>query len=105
MVRLKNFLTRTEAKLASAGANVGFETPLGSFFGKLKSGMDLKCEIKTASGFRRTVQTVLSNRLNDFEQQVITFIEDAITCVRTDRGDDAKVVFLFDQLEQLPAGF
>ena len=102
--RLKNFLARTEVKLASAGANVGFETPLGSFFGKLKSGMDLKFEIRTASSFRRTMQTVLSNQLNDFEQQVVTFIEDAIKCVRTDRGDDTKVVFLFDQLEQLRGG-
>ena len=102
--RLKNFLTRTEVKLTSAGANAALETPLGGFFGKLKAGMDLKFEIKTASTFRHTMQAVLANQLSDFEGQVVSFIEDSIKRVRADRGDDTKVVFLFDQLEQLRGG-
>jgi hypothetical protein len=102
--RLTNFLTRSEVKLVSAGANAGLETPLGGFFGKLKAGMDLKFEIKTASSFRRTMQAVLSNQLSDFEGQVVGFVEDCIKQVRANRGDDTKVVFLFDQLEQLRGG-
>jgi hypothetical protein len=102
--RLRNFLTRTEVRLTSAGANAALETPLGGFFGKLKAGMDLKFEIKTASSFRHTMQAVLANQLSDFEGQVVSFIEDSIKRVRADRGDDTKVVFLFDQLEQLRGG-
>jgi len=102
--RLTNFLTNTEVRVSQAGITAGAETPLGAVLGKLKTGVDLKLELKTASSFRQNLQRVLNNQLNELQQQVADHFADMIKRIRLERGKDTRVVFLFDQLEQMRGG-
>ena len=96
--RLKNFLTNTEVRAKEAGikAELG-----GEALGGIKTGLDLKLELKTGSSFRQEVQKLLGSRLGELKNQVNRFFEDGIKLLRQDRGADARVVFIFDQLEQI----
>ncbi len=61
----------------------------------------MKLELRTGSSFRRQVQGLLANRLGELKNQVDRFFEDGIKLIRARMGDHTKVVFLFDQLEQI----
>jgi hypothetical protein len=43
----------------------------------------------------------LANKLKELKNNVDRFFEDGIKQIRKDRGEDAQVVFIFNQLEQL----
>ncbi len=102
--RLLNFLTNTELSLSEAGISVEAEAPLREVFGKLKAGVDLKLELKTASSFRQNLQRVLNSHLASLQQQVSDFYLDAVQRIRRVKGESANIVFLFDQLEQMRGG-
>ena len=102
--RLLNFLTNTELSLTQAGIKVEAEAPLREVFGKLKAGVDLKLELKTASSFRQNLQRVLNSHLASLQQQVTDFYADAVRRIRMERGAQTNIVFLFDQMEQMRGG-
>jgi hypothetical protein len=102
--RLLNFLTNTEVMLTQAGVKMEAETPLWEVFGKLRAGVDLKLELKTASSFRQNLQRVLNSHLTALQQQVTEFYAEAVRRIWLERGEQTSIVFLFDQLEQMRGG-
>ena len=97
--RIRGFLDRVH--LTEAGIAAGMDTLGKTAAGGLTAGVDLKFELKSATGFRARLRDLLANRLSELKGQVDAFFEDGIKRIRADRGDDTKVVFIFDQLEQL----
>jgi hypothetical protein len=97
--RLKTFLGDIHLKEATVKA--GLDSPAKEFLGGLKTGIDLKFELRSAVNFRRRLQDLLATRLSELKGQVDAFFEEGIKRIRADRGDDTPVVFIFDQLEQL----
>lgn len=102
--RLLHFLTNTELSLTQAGVKIEAEAPMREVFGKLKAGVDLKLELKTASSFRQSLQRVLHGHLTSLQQQVTEFYADAVQRIRLEKGENTPIVFLFDQLEQMRGG-
>jgi hypothetical protein len=98
--RIWTFLN-TEINLKEATAKVGYETPAKELFGSVKTGLDLKFELKSATNFRRQLQGFLANKLKELKNNVDRFFEYGIKQIREARGDNTQVVFIFDQLEQL----
>lgn len=77
------------------------DTPAKELLGGIKTGLDLKFEIKSAASFRHSLQDVLSRNLNSLKGKVDKFFEDGEKWIRDERGEDTRIVFIFDQLEQL----
>ena len=98
--RIWTFLN-SEINLKEASTKVGYETPAKELFGGVKTGLDLKFELKSATNFRRQLQGFLANKLKELKNNVDRFFEDGIKQIRKARGEDTQVVFIFDQLEQL----
>jgi hypothetical protein len=98
--RLWAFLNR-EVTLKDAGVKVELQTPLKEVLGGLKTSLDLKFELKSATNFRQSLRPVLANKLKELKNNVDKFFEDGIKLIRASHGDDTQVVFIFDQLEQL----
>lgn len=99
--RFTNFLTSTELRIKEAGVKAEAATPGHDLIGGLKAGIDIKLELKSGSSFRQRVQSLLANRLGELKNQVDQFFEDGIKLIRAEKGSNTKVVFLFDQLEQI----
>jgi hypothetical protein len=97
--RLKTFLG--EIHLKEAAVKVGLDSPGKELLGGLKTGVDLKFELKSAANLRRRLQDMLANRLSELKANIDAFFEEGVKRIRNDRGDDTPVVFIFDQLEQL----
>ena len=66
----------------------------------MKSGADLKLELRTTPSFRQKLSKALSGRIGELHAEVTNFFEDGFKAIRRNRGDD-EVVFLFDSLEQI----
>jgi hypothetical protein len=98
--RIWTFLN-SEINLKEASAKIAYETPAKELFGSVKTGLDLKFELKSATNFRRELQGFLANKLKELKNNVDRFFEDGIKQIRKARGEDTQVVFIFDQLEQL----
>jgi hypothetical protein len=98
--RIWTFLN-TEINLKEASAKLGYETPGKELFGSVKTGLDLKFELKSATNFRRQLQGFLANKLKELKSNVDRFFEYGIKEIRKARGENTQVVFIFDQLEQL----
>jgi hypothetical protein len=98
--RIWTFLN-TEINLKEASAKLGYETPGKELFGSVKTGLDLKFELKSATNFRRELQGFLANKLKELKSNVDRFFEYGIKEIRKARGENTQVVFIFDQLEQL----
>jgi hypothetical protein len=84
--RLFNYLTKTNIELKEVG---------------IKAGTDLKLALSTTPSFRQKLQEFLSNRIGELKNQLDEFIEDGVKAIRKARGEDAKIVFIFDSLEQI----
>ncbi len=89
--RLRNSLTKTDVGVKELGLKAGAEG----------AGVDLKLEFRTSPLFRQRLSKHMSGRIGELRGEVLQFFEDGIKAVRKARGDDAKVVFLFDSLEQI----
>jgi hypothetical protein len=98
--RIWTFLN-TEINLKEVSTKVGYETPAKELFGSIKTGLDLKFELRSATNFRRHLQAFLANKLKELKNNVDRFFEDGIKAIRKADGEDTQVVFIFDQLEQL----
>jgi hypothetical protein len=100
--RLKNFLLRTEVSVSEATVKTEFKSPGEDILGSLKTGLDLKLALKSAPTFRQRMQHLLANRVGELKREVDEFFEYGVQRIRAARGnDDLRVVFIFDQLEQL----
>ena len=93
--RLWNFLNKTEV----VAKELGLKAEAGA--GPLKAGADLKLELRTTPSFRQKLSKVLSGRIGELHAEVTNFFEDGFKAIRKSRGEDTKVVFLFDSLEQI----
>jgi hypothetical protein len=98
--RLWAFLTR-EVSVKDAGVKLEYQTPLKEVLGGLKTSIDLRFELKSATNFRQSLRPVLANKLKELKNNVDKFFEDGIKLIRASHGEDTQVVFIFDQLEQL----
>ncbi len=98
--RLWTFLNR-EVSIKDTGVKLEYQTPLKEILGGLKTSVDLRFELKSATNFRQSLRPVLANKLNELKNNVDKFFEDGIKLIRASHGDDTQVVFIFDQLEQL----
>jgi len=99
--RFTNFLSNTDLRIKEAGLKAEAATPGKDLLGGLKAGIDVKLELKTGSSFRQQVQSLLANRLGELKNQVDQFFEDGIKLIHAQTSKHTKVVFLFDQLEQI----
>jgi len=84
--RLKNWLAATDVDIRELS---------------LKTGADIKLELRTTPSFRQKLSQALSGRIGELHAEVIGFFEDGFKAIRQKAGTDAKVVFLFDSLEQI----
>ena len=85
--RFTNYLTTTDVKLEEVG---------------LKTGADLKLNLKTAPTFRQMLREKLANHIGGLKRNVDRFFEDGVKALQARRGQTfAGVVFLFDQMEQV----
>jgi hypothetical protein len=66
----------------------------------VKDVAELKFALKDTPSFRQKVQQMMSTRLFELEAQVKKFFEDSVKAIREQRPGQ-KIVFLFDQLEQI----
>jgi hypothetical protein len=98
--RLWDFL-RTEVSIREGTVKVEAATPGQALLGGIKTGLDLKFELKSASAFRNALQGVLANKLNELKRNVDSFFEFGVKKIKKTLGEDTQVVFIFDQLEQL----
>lgn len=93
--RFWNWLSKTDVSLKE----LGFKAEVG--VDPVKAGADLKLELRTAQTFRQRLAGVLSARIGELHGEVTHFFEDGFKAIRKRRGDDTKVAFLFDSLEQI----
>jgi hypothetical protein len=98
--RFRTFLNR-EIRLKEGSLKLDAGSPAQELLGGVKTGLDLKFELKSATNFRRELQKILAVRLSELKAQVDSFFEEGIRRIREERGYDTRVVFIFDQLEQL----
>jgi len=82
------------------------DTEIAATGGSLKLGekpasLDLKFELKSPTAFKRDVQQALSRQLQAVKANADKFFEEGVQAIRRKRGDQTKVVLLFDSLEQL----
>jgi hypothetical protein len=98
--RFRTFLNG-EIRLKEGGLKLEADSPAKEVLGGIKTGVDFKFELKSATNFRRELQKVLAVRLSELKGQVDAFFEEGIRRIRDNLGHDKKVVFIFDQLEQL----
>ncbi len=64
-------------------------------------GTTIKTSLKEVPSFRNKLREKLGLRLGELLDEVHKFFDFGIKAIRKARGSDCKVVFLFDQLEQL----
>jgi hypothetical protein len=76
--RIWTFLN-TEINLKEATAKVGYETPAKELFGSVKTGLDLKFELKSATNFRRELQGFLANKLKELKNNVDRFLSTGLS--------------------------
>jgi hypothetical protein len=89
--RFANWLTRTSVNIKEFGIKAGTD----------KSGAELKLELHDNPSFRQRLAAALSGRVGELRAEVNQFFEDGFKSVRKQRGEDTRVVFLFDSLEQI----
>ncbi len=99
--RLFNYLAKTNVELKEIAAKTEVSSPATNWFGGIKAGADLKLALSSTPSFRRKLQEVLSNRIGELKNQLDKFIEDGVKAIRKARGEDARIVFIFDSLEQV----
>jgi hypothetical protein len=84
--RFHNWLSTTDVNLKEIG---------------LKTGADIKLELRTTPSFRQKLVETLGGRIGELHKDVTSFFDDGFKALREKVGADAKVVFLFDSLEQI----
>jgi hypothetical protein len=84
--RLSNFLSKFNVDISQFGIGVG---------------LDIKMSLSSSPTFRQKLEEALASRVFELKNHVDKFVEDGVKAIREARGDDARIVFLFDSLEQV----
>ena len=64
-------------------------------------GVKLKAALKTSPTFRQQVSKALVHRLKELKNHVDEFFAENLQRIRKETGTDTKIIFIFDQLEQI----
>jgi hypothetical protein len=99
--RITHYLKTTTLTVTEAGVNVDADSPAKEILGGLKGGVELKFALKDAPSFRQNLARFLDNRLPKLKQEANQFLEAAVKTIRSKKGKDTRIVFIFDQLEQI----
>ncbi len=99
--RITNYLTTTSVEVTAATAKIEAENPAKDVLGGLKGGVDLKLALKESNTFRQKLRAFLENRLGELKKEVNRFIEEGVKALRAKCGAEARIVLIFDQLEQI----
>jgi hypothetical protein len=94
--RLKNFLSKTEVTLTELRGKVGV-----GFEGLAKSEASIKLNLQTTPTFRQQLQVRLKGHIGELRQDLVKFVEDGVKAVKSALGDEVRIVFIFDSLEQI----
>lgn len=89
--RLTNWLSNTDVIAKELGLKAGTEG----------AGVDLKLEFRNTPSFRQKLTAHLSGRIGELVEEVRSFFEEGVKAIRRARGNDTRIVFLFDSLEQI----
>jgi hypothetical protein len=93
--RLWNYLNTTEVTLSEFGLDAKGNV------GVAEVGTNIKFALKETASFRQKVQEAMKSRINDLKNEVDKFIEYGVKLIHNKEGDDVKIVFIFDSLEQI----
>jgi hypothetical protein len=93
--RLWHYLNTTDVKLEEFGLSAKGTVGVAEVSG------DIKVALKETASFRQTIQEAMKNRIGELKANVDKFIEDGVKLIHKKEGDDIKVVFIFDSLEQI----
>jgi hypothetical protein len=99
--RIKQYLLNTNLEVSEATLKSEVSTPAKDVIGGLKAGVDLKLALSTTPSFRQNLQKLLTNRIGELKRGVDNFIQEGVKLIRKKKGDDARIVFIFDSLEQI----
>lgn len=99
--RIKNYLVNTNLNVSEATVKSELDSPAKDIIGGLKAGVDLKLALSTTPSFRQNLQKLLTNRIGELKKGVDAFIQDGIKLIRKKKGEAARIVFIFDSLEQI----
>jgi hypothetical protein len=99
--RITHYLTTTSVTVTDATTKVEAESPAQEIMGALKGGVELKLALKESNTFRQKLRAFLENRIGELKKEVNHFIEEAVKALRSKYGAEIRVVFIFDQLEQI----
>lgn len=99
--RITGYLKRVSLSVTEAAVKVETDSPAKELLGGLNAGLEVKLALKEESSFRQRLRQFLQNRLPELKAEVNAFVEQGVKAVRAVRGEDTRIVFLFDQLEQL----
>ena len=99
--RIRSYLINTKLDITDASVKTEFTTPAQSVIGGLKSGIDLKLALSTTPTFRQNLQKLLANRIGELKRDVDNFIQDGVKEIKNALGQDTKVVFILDSVEQI----
>lgn len=94
-------ILNSEIKFEELSLSASAKTPLQTIIGGIKTGLDLKFQIKSNVSFRTEVKTFLNNRLREIKEKFDNFFEDFRRVINNHYGEEKKIVFMFDQLEQI----
>jgi|HubBroStandDraft_1064217.scaffolds.fasta_scaffold00026_30 hypothetical protein len=98
--RFMNFL-ETKVSLKEAAVKIEAESPAKGVIGGGKASVDLRVELKSDSPFRQKLKHAFETRPREFKDQVNSFFAEGVRQIRKAKGAETRVVFIFDQLEQM----
>ena len=99
--RITHYLTTTLVVVEGADVALETESVAKEILGGLKAGVEVKLALKDAPSFRQKLAQFLENRLPKLKEEANRFIGEAVKAIRARKGPDTRVVFIFDQLEQI----
>lgn len=98
--RITHYLRTTSLHVTELTGQLEASNPAKEILGDLTAGLEVKVALKEASSFRKRLREFLETRLTELKREVHAFVEAGVKALRKKRGEDVRVVFIFDQLEQ-----
>jgi len=99
--RLTDYLKRTSLAVTEATASMGVDSPAKEVAGGLSAGLVLKVALRETGSFRKRLREFLQNRLGELKAEADRYVEQRIQSIPAFKNGIARVVFIFDQLEQI----
>lgn len=99
--RITGYLKRASLSVTEATMKAEGASPAPELLGGLNAGLEVKLALKEESSFRQRLREFLQNRLPELKREVDAFVVEGVKALRRKLGPDTRIVFIFDQLEQL----